>query len=428
MTKMSFMDKINILIETSKSSNFFVVILLIIAFLAFILFTTNNKNKKTGQKIFISIYTFITLFLIIAFHESLGKMYTYMMNNLFIVIYFPNLAIYLAAIIATNIILWISVFKSKTAKIIKNVNIIVFCILNYILALLLQVITDKKLDIFTQESIYGNNQAHALIELSSIIFIVWIIFLILYKIILSYLKKDEKPKVRRVIVEKKVKKLPENFIATTAPLTVRLKEKKDLVTEYIEEKNIVKAKEEVEILEEPIEELIALFNDTEKEETKENSTILPTENSIESLLTPILEGKSNIPETTIKVDEKEEKETIKPLTALEEIIYSIEKTSLENKENYEQITLPLDEKIEEQVEENEEKIEDSKNIETEKEQEPEKNIIFNETLDGLLTLNDYKALSKMLKEYKIKQEAAKEQENEQIKMEELNNLYRSVIR
>ena len=99
MTKMSFMDKINVLIETSKSSSFFVVILLIIAFLAFILFTTNNKNKKTGQKIFISIYTFITLFLIIAFHESLGKMYTYMMNNLFIVIYFPNLAIYLAAII-----------------------------------------------------------------------------------------------------------------------------------------------------------------------------------------------------------------------------------------------------------------------------------------------------------------------------------------
>ena len=122
MTKMSFMDKINVLIETSKSSSFFVVILLIIAFLAFILFTTNNKNKKTGQKIFISIYTFITLFLIIAFHESLGKMYTYMMNNLFIVIYFPNLAIYLAAIIATNIILWISVFKSKTAKIIKNLN------------------------------------------------------------------------------------------------------------------------------------------------------------------------------------------------------------------------------------------------------------------------------------------------------------------
>ena len=34
----------------------------------------------------------------------------------------------------------------------------------------------------------------------------------------------------------------------------------------------------------------------------------------------------------------------------------------------------------------------------------------------------------MLKEYKIKQETEKEQENEQIKMEELNNLYRSVIR
>ena len=83
--------------------------------------------------------------------------------------------------------------------------------MNYLLVLIFNVINKNKLDIFSQESIYKNRNATALIELSSIIFVLWIIFLIIYKIILIYLKKDYKPKVKKVLVKKEIKKLPENF-------------------------------------------------------------------------------------------------------------------------------------------------------------------------------------------------------------------------
>ena len=420
MAKMSLMDKINVLIETSKGSNIIIVIIIILAFLALILFTTNNKNKKTGQKIFLSIYAFITVFLIIAFKDSLGKMFEYMMNHFFIALYFPNLAIYLAAIIATNIILWLSVFNNKTAKIIKNINIIVYLILNYILALILNLINTKELDIFTQESIYGHNDTHALIELSSIIFTVWIIFLILYKIILKYLKRNEKEKVRvkRVVVEKKVKKLPENFVTTTPPTTVIQKTKntlKDVVEEVKE-----KIKEEVEILEEPYEEFFANLK-LEQEEYE----LSKEEQPLESLLEPIIiqeenhkiEKQINIPKT----------ETTKAITPLEEIINRIEN----NQNKYEQITLSIEpELINEEVVE-EPKIVEEKIIEEpifKEEEKQEKTIIFNEVLDNLLTLEDYKSLSKKLKEYKAKSELKTEQENEELKLEELNNLYRSISR
>lgn len=421
MAKMSFMDKINVLIETSKSTEILILIIVAIAFLALILFTTNNKNKKTGQKIFLSIYAFITLFLIVAFHDSLGKMFEYMMNNFFIVLYFPNLAIYLAAIIATNIILWISVFNNKTAKIIKNINIIVYLILNYILALILNLINKQELDIFTQESIYGNNDTHALIELSSVIFTIWIIFLILYKIILKYLKRNEKEKVKvkvkRVVVEKR--KLPDNFITTTPPTTV-IQKSKNTFKEVIEEVK-EKANEEIEILDEPFEEFFSNLK-VEKEEIKP----LPKkeELSIESLFESISHEKAN---EEIKIQETIPlSEITKPTTAIEEIIYGIENN------NKNQITLSIEPEIIESKNIEQPKIVEEQIIETpiikEEKKKEEKNIIFNEVLDNLLTLEDYKSISKMLKDYKVKEQIKKEQENEELKLQELNNLYRSINR
>jgi hypothetical protein len=209
MSKMSFADKVGILLDVSKSSKLFIALLIILALFGFILATTNRKNRKRNKLIYIISSIFILVFLIVLYHSSLGNMFSYMMDNFFIVVYFPNLAVYLAAIIATNIITWISIFNFKTSKKIRNINIFVYIIMIYLMALLLNVINNNNLDIFTQSSVYTNNQATALIELSSLVFMLWIIFLILYKIILIYLRKDYKPKVRRVIVRRK--KLPDNF-------------------------------------------------------------------------------------------------------------------------------------------------------------------------------------------------------------------------
>lgn len=138
-----------------------------------------------------AIYGSITLVSLIFYREELFNMFDYMMNNFFIAVYFPNLAIYFAAIVATNIILWISIFNRKITKWIRAINTIVFCIIHYLLILIINIITTNKLDIFEQTSIYQNENALALIELSSTIFIVWILFLIIYKIIRIYQQKKE---------------------------------------------------------------------------------------------------------------------------------------------------------------------------------------------------------------------------------------------
>ena len=125
------------------------------------------------------------------------------MNNFFIAIYFPNLAVYLAAIIATNIILWTSISNPRTSKIVKKINILVFTVITYILVLILNTIKTNNLDVFTQTSVYGDKTAQALIELSSVIFIAWIIFLVLYSIIRKYIIRNRMP--RRAVSRQPIK-------------------------------------------------------------------------------------------------------------------------------------------------------------------------------------------------------------------------------
>lgn len=191
MSRLSLADKLKILGDVTSSSGLFVVAIVILVALALLVITTNTKTKKISKFVCIAIYGSITLVSLIFYREELFNMFDYMMNNFFIAVYFPNLAIYFAAIIATNIILWISIFNRKITKWIRVINTIVFCIIHYLLILIINIITTNKLDIFEQTSIYQNEKALALIELSSTIFIVWILFLIVYKLIRIYQQKQE---------------------------------------------------------------------------------------------------------------------------------------------------------------------------------------------------------------------------------------------
>lgn len=238
MMKTSIIDKLNIIFELTKSSNIFIAVIAFLLFIVVVAITNNKKNESTTKKIYLCIYAFIILGILIAYYSSIGKMFDYMMNNFFIAIYFPNLAIYLAAIITVNIIFLVSVFKNNISRFIKNLNIIVFTIMNYLLALILNVVHSNKLDVFTQTSVYGNKEAQALIELSSTIFLIWIFFLVVYKMIMIYQGKMnpvDAYRVEKVVVEKRKRILPSNIREIRATEVVKLGTRERILPENIKE-------------------------------------------------------------------------------------------------------------------------------------------------------------------------------------------------
>ena len=217
MIQMSFSEKLKVLVDVSSSSGICIASIFLLIFMAALFLTTNRKNAKSSKKLYASIYILLLIVVFIVYHDSLSTMFDYMMNNFFIVFYFPNLAIYLAAVIATNIILLATIFNFREDKILKYLNTTIYCMIHYLLILILNVVAKNKLDVFDQTSIYKNTDASAIISLTSTIFIVWIIFIIIYKLIRKSQKKKQKVRVpvRRVIKYKK--KLPENYEAIDAP-------------------------------------------------------------------------------------------------------------------------------------------------------------------------------------------------------------------
>ena len=380
MSKMSLIDKLGILWKISKSSYLFIVVILVLLVLGFIFLTTNKKNYKRNKLIYLISIVVITTIMIAYYHGSLNNLYKYMMDNLFIAIYFPNLAIYFAAMVITNIILWISLFNFKTTEIAKKINIVVYIILNYLLALLLNVINTSKLDIFNQSSIYGNKNARALIELSSLVFVIWIIFLVVYKIILIYVRKDYKPKMKKVIIKKKVKLLPENYEPVSIPSYVYSNKKKEkiIITEPIKSHII-----------EPVKEFANDIKETITDETAKPIIIEPVK---EETIKPIV-----IEPVKAEVKRPVIAETVKTEPAI--------------------VIQPQEERL---VIDTKEIVEKPEIIATTED--------LNNNFEQMLTVDDYKLLLKMLQEQKEKEKLEKQKQEEKKKEEdkfmELQALYR----
>lgn len=406
MTKTTILEKFKIIFEVSKSSKLFIAVIAFIILLAIVALTTNKKNAKRGKSVYALVYALVIIGLIVLYHDSLGKMFDYMMNNFFIVLYFPNIAVYMAAIIITNIILWTSVFNFKTAKLVKTINVIVYGIIHYLLMLILNVISTNELDIFSQTSIYGNKQAQALIELSSGIFIVWIIFLLIYKAIRHFQLKNTVP-VKQSVVVKKVRKLPEAIREVEVPLYVKAQPRKE------------EAKTKTE---EPV--IIGKFVEqyAAEKETLEQQLLEAQEQLVKA-------------QQQLKVQEEQIKSTNE-----EHVRYQQEKLDFENSHTklYEQQQLMI--KTEQaKLKAEEEKLQQAR---TAFEQEQQKfaaakdkqktvdaTTAIMQNLDGMLTLEDYKVLATMLKEKQKKKNEAKAKEEvrklEQMKFAQLREVYKS---
>ena len=376
MSKLTLWKKLSIFWQVSKSSYLFLIVLAVLLVLGFIFLTTNKRNIKRRKLIYIICSAVILVLMVVFYHGSLASIFDYMMNNLFIAIYFPNLAIYFAAIIIMNIILWVSLFNFKTTNLIKRVNIVIYVIMNYLLALLLSVINTNKLDIFNQASIYGNNNARAIIELSSFVFVIWIIFLVIYKLILIYLRKDYKPKVKKVIVKKTVKKLPDNFIPTTTPdyILGNKKNKETIIfTEPIKSRII-----------EPVDDKVVIENKDVVIEKPAQQTVIVTPK-----------------EETIVIKTDEEPSIVEQI--VEEPKKVVEKVVEETKQAVQTV------------------VEEPKIIATTEE--------LSTNFEQMLTVEDYKLLLKMLQEQKEKERLEKIRKEQLAKEEnkfvELQALYRS---
>lgn len=391
MSKLSLLDKLKVLSDVTSSSGLFIVAIVILIALTALLITTNTKTRKISRFVCIAIYGAIIIVSILFYREELFELFDYMMNNFFIAIYFPNLAIYFAAIVTTNIILWISIFNRKITKWIRTINTIIFCFIHYLLILIINIITTNKLDIFDQTSIYENQEALALIELSSTIFVVWILFLIIYKIIRIYQDNQEinpKEELENSPWEKEIRKeLPKDPIIKTETI---IKRKLPDSIKKTEVPSIIQGN----IRKKQPENIIDFMKSATP--TQDNSYLM-------DIPDPILNESPQFLDIMLR-----DQEIMKPLKSEKQpkTTKIVEKPPKKQRN----ITVIKEPKL---VEKKTLRKEMKKEVEVVKSKQQKELDIF----DGLLTLEDYKRVLSVLKTYQ-------QQEKKEIKKEDLEELYR----
>lgn len=211
MIRLSLFEKIKSLVDLVSSSYFFMFILFIFVLISIYLFNTIKKDEIKTKKTYVYIYSIIMFATMIIYNSQIFDLFDYLINNIFIILCFPNLATYILMIVILNIVIIKTVFSKKVKKYVKLTNIIVYSSIHFILILILDIINKNKIDVYDQTSLYSNQELLNLVSITIIIFISWLII----NIIIYFINKTNHQIKGNIIIEnkKEIQNIPVNNIS-----------------------------------------------------------------------------------------------------------------------------------------------------------------------------------------------------------------------
>lgn len=190
MIRMSLMEKLEMLKDIIVSNSYLFVLFISFIVIAIILLNTKKLNRDMMIKSCIGIYIIMFIFTILEYNKEFYGIIDYLINNIFFNLLFPSIATYAVTIIISNIIIVKSIFDKRTKKIIRKINILVYCFLSLLLFLVLNIIQTKNIDVYSSAAVYTNKELFVLIELNMGVFLAWIICLIGYKVFKKRIKEE----------------------------------------------------------------------------------------------------------------------------------------------------------------------------------------------------------------------------------------------
>ncbi len=192
MVDTTFLSKINLIYEFLKSNSIIALISLLIVFI--IIDLLYGKNKKETKRLYITIIILIMIYIILIYYKPLFNILDIYITYIVKLSYFPSIIEYFTFILITIIIQIISIKKSK--KVLKNINIWIGIILELLFIINLVAMNNITIDLNSITSIYENDLLLSIFQISSIIFIIWVIINLLVFIVSLFLeKKVELPKL-----------------------------------------------------------------------------------------------------------------------------------------------------------------------------------------------------------------------------------------
>lgn len=181
------------------------IILLISALILVFLIFANKFHNKVFKIIFSLIYVSIIGYLIYMYYDEIFSLFDYFMDNLILLLFFPNLAVYIFIVVLVNVLIIRSTFSKEDKVIKKSINIIFFLLFNIIFYFIINNIITNQINVYEQLNIYTNSELLNLIELNMQLFLIWLLVLVILKVI-NYINKylDKVKENKNILVENEI--------------------------------------------------------------------------------------------------------------------------------------------------------------------------------------------------------------------------------
>lgn len=206
MIQLSFIEKIQALLEIVKSSSLFIILFLVAASLIALLVIDYKINKKVNGKLFIATIVVTLLFIAIKYFNPLLTLADNLVEELIEMIYFPNLAVYLFTLISINVISLYTIIKNKFF-IHKITSIITSIIIDFLFILTLDIIVKNNIDIYERLTVYSNKELLVLIELTTIIYTIWFVITAFIKLVNNTINSGSEKQIPDYVIPTPVDKV-----------------------------------------------------------------------------------------------------------------------------------------------------------------------------------------------------------------------------
>ncbi len=238
---MSIIDKIKLIWNTIVNSKEIKYIIPFLGIVLVVLILSFFFNQVKYRKIYLLVYVFIITALMIVYFNPISKLITHALDVVVNGLLFPNLALYMGIMLVVNIIIIVSVFNDNLSKFIKGINLSLFALMQLLMVFIIKNIVVNNIDITKRLSVDTNPQLLILVEASIFVFVLWLIFLLVIKLV-NHLQeaKEENVEIKNIIYESsyKVKVLKKNFDFNYLTLENNEEINNDTLIEYVPIKKV----------------------------------------------------------------------------------------------------------------------------------------------------------------------------------------------
>ena len=212
MQRLTLGDMFSRLFDYLGKNPLFIIIFVIFILVYFYLILSPVFTKK--HKIIYTIFFVVGVIgLIIIYGSEFWKFFDYLVDNIFLQIFFPHLTTYMIMVITTIIIFIITMLSEKISSFIKKINTFNFLLIMFFLILSLNIAVTKNVNIYSEQAVYSNEHLLAMIQMTMIIFTFWLIILGIIRII-NVLSKENSEQV--IMNSEPVNEVPQDNIEETA--------------------------------------------------------------------------------------------------------------------------------------------------------------------------------------------------------------------